>query len=134
MTVWLRKGICVRRKCDFCNKPYLASKARLRRGVDLCCQLSCARKKRGLLLKRKTKYRKTRPHTKFKDDLRERVGHRCQRCCKKQLHPALDVHRVIPDERGGEYVSINCLVLCKRCHGIMENLTYWQQAKEIKIF
>ena len=36
----------IKRKCDFCNKEYMADTRNLKRGWGLCCSKSCAAKKR----------------------------------------------------------------------------------------
>lgn len=38
-----------KRKCDLCNKPYLADDRNLKRGWGLCCSKSCSAKKRERL-------------------------------------------------------------------------------------
>lgn len=41
------------------------------------------------------------------------VGNKCQECPETK---GLEIHRIIPGYKGGEYLPQNCRVLCMPCH------------------
>ena len=124
-----RKGPRLPRDCDICGTRYEASVRRLARGWDLCCSKRCANTKRVV---RCTTWRETaRNYTsqnstsRFKEAMRAKVGYRCQGCQTHQedLARRLDVHRIIAEADGGEYVESNVRVLCAACHIAEERWT-----------
>jgi hypothetical protein len=48
----------------------------------------------------------------------KRIAGKC-RLCPEPNYEALDVHRIIPGEMGGEYTYDNVVVLCSRCHRLV---------------
>lgn len=38
------------------------------------------------------------------------------RICKEEIYEILDVHRILPGEKGGKYEETNCVCICTKCH------------------
>ncbi len=38
------------------------------------------------------------------------------RICGEERYKLLDVHRIVPGEKGGKYENPNCVCLCTTCH------------------
>ena len=45
----------------------------------------------------------------------KKVAKKCY-FCDVNDYALLDVHRIIPGEKGGKYTAINSLVVCSNCH------------------
>jgi 5-methylcytosine-specific restriction endonuclease McrA len=50
--------------------------------------------------------------------MRERQGRRCTYCARheSELGRRLDVHRLVPEDKGGRYEKENVVVVCQSCH------------------
>ncbi len=51
-------------------------------------------------------------------ELIKRVAGKCQ-LCPEDRYVVLDVHRIRPGADGGEYTPDNTVVLCARCHRLL---------------
>lgn len=115
-------GKTITRKCDCCDAEYQASVRRLARGWDHSCSKLCSNLLRahGKGFKKQTATRHVRQNSrsKFKEQMRDKNGRKCQRCGKPEAENgrALEVHRVIPSVSGGSYTEENVEVLCIGCH------------------
>lgn len=114
------KGKTITRQCDVCAADYQASIRRLERGWDKSCSKSCANQIRKIPKRRKVNkpYFKLDSRDELKNLVRELAKHRCQHCGKSASDNGrnLDVHRIVPDGMGGEYIPDNLIALCKSCH------------------
>jgi 5-methylcytosine-specific restriction endonuclease McrA len=53
----------------------------------------------------------------------EHYEHRCYICgMLHQKHVPLDMHRILPGKRGGEYIFENLIPVCRRCHRRVEGM------------
>lgn len=116
------KGPTILRRCDCCGTEYHASIARLKRNWDRCCSFSCANTLRARLqgARRHSKhpYQRQNSQSKFKQEVRLKAGYCCQICgiSESETGRSLDVHRIKPDDQGGNYIDGNVIALCRSCH------------------
>lgn len=116
------KGPTISRKCDRCGSEYQASPRLLARGWDRCCSKSCANslraRQQGKRRASDVPYQRQNSSSRFKEAARANAGYRCQ-CCgitQAEYGRGLDVHRIVPQDQGGEYIDGNVEVLCRSCH------------------
>lgn len=55
----------------------------------------------------------------------KRVAGKCQ-LCPENRYVALDVHRIHPGAEGGEYTMDNSVVLCARCHRLLNEEGWYE--------